>query len=484
MSISIVPQPKGIHMLEGYADYETKYVTTIDEQLPVEEYKLSITSELIEITAGSLQGIKYGEATLGQLRSCGDGQYPCLVIEDHPAFAWRSFHIDCARHFFSLEEIKKMVRMATLFKLNKFHWHISDDQGWRIESERYPKLHKIASGRQGDHFGDYVSDDWEGGYYTKAQVRELVAYCDSLGIQIVPEIDMPGHVTAILAVYPELSCSAVPVQVGTKAGIYWDLLCAGKESTFDFIENMLDELLELFPGDIFHIGGDETPKTRWKGCPHCQQRMLDQGLENEGQLQGYMSNRIAAYLKSKGRRSMVWNEAANGGNLDPDMVLQLWTEDKDGKVLDHLNKGGSVLLSEMMRSYCDYPYGFITLKSVYETDLTPAVLAGANGGNILGTECLIWTEYIRDEKILESLSWPRFAASAEAGWCGEERPGYDSFAERLTSLFPIFAQHGIEATKPDGWIPSEQETQRQLTAFKRNFQPEIVAEFARAQQEV
>lgn len=484
MSISIVPQPKSIKMLDGCAAYDTKCECTINETLPQQAYELQITPKLIEIRAGSAQGIKYGKATLKQLEICGDGSYPCLRIEDGPSFPWRSFHMDCARHFMPMEEIKKMVRMAALFKFNRFHWHISDDQGWRIESERYPGLHKVGSERQGDHFGAYSSDAREGGYYTKAQVRELVALCDELGIQIVPEIDMPGHVSAILAAYPELGCTGEPVKVGTTAGIFWDILCAGKESTYEFIENLLDELLELFPGDTFHIGGDEAPKAHWKDCPHCREKMARLGLETVGQLQGYMSNRIADYLKKKGRCAIAWNEAAYGGNLNRDTILQLWTEDKSGKVSEHLQAGGKVVLSEMLHSYCDYPYAFISLKSVYDADLASPALAGGNAESIMGTECLAWSEYIRDEKTLESKCWPRYAASAEVGWCADTRPGYASFEARMKALFPIFAKYGIEATGPDGWIPKGQAALEQVAAFRKNFSKEVLEGFAKAQEEV
>ena len=483
MSISIIPQPQSIHIMEGYAAYDTKCNKIIDDKLSPEAYRLTITPKLIEIRAGSSQGINYGEATLKQLCFCG-GQYPCLVIEDQPAFEWRSFHIDCARHFLPMEEIKKMVRMAAFFKLNKFHWHISNDQGWRIESKRYPRLHEVGSMRRGDHFGDYSSDEWEGGYYTRAQVKELVEYCDSLGIQIVPEVDLPGHVTAMLAAYPKLGCTGAPVEVETKAGIFYDILCAGKESTYEFIENLLDELMELFPGDMFHIGGDEAPKARWKECRQCAEKMQALGLDTAAQLQGYMDNRLAKFLKSRGRRTMVWNEAAYGGNLDPGIVLQLWTEDKSGKIREHLQKGGKVLLSEMMHSYCDYPYGFISLKSVYEADFSSKAMDGGSMDNILGTECLLWAEYIRDTKTLESKAWPRFAASAEVGWCGEARPGYESFAQRMEQLFPVFALYDINATKPEGWIPSPKEAAQQFAQFRRNFSKEILDGFSRAQEEI
>ena len=484
MAIAIIPQPKKVELNEGYINYNVPVTEDRDPSMAAEAYHLEIMPEQIKIVAGSNRGLMYAHTTLEQLRVGGDGKYPCMVIDDVPSYEWRSFHLDCARHFFSMDELKKMVRMAALFKLNKLHWHISDDQGWRIESERYPKLHEIGARRKGDHFGNYDSDDWEGGYYTKAQVKDFVAYCDSLGIQVVPEIDMPGHVSAILAAYPELSCHGNPVEVGTRAGIFWDIFCAGKEAVYTFIENMLDEVLELFPGDTFHIGGDEAPKRNWKTCPHCQKKMAEEGFENVAQLQGYMSNRIASYLKSKGRKAIVWNEAARGGNLNPDVMIQLWTQDKDGSVAAHLKKGGTVYLSEMMHSYCDYPYGFISLKSVYETPLTPPSLMGTDAAAIRGTECLAWAEYIRDEKNLESKCWPRYAASAEVGWSGQDRPGYDDFAQRMHVLFPVFESYGIHATSAEGWLPSPEEVQRQLAEFKKNFRPEVMAQMKAAQEEV
>ena len=449
---------------------------------------------------GSARGIGYARTTFDQICRQYPEERPCLEITDAPAHHLRSFHIDCARHFFSIEELKKMACTASFFKLNMFHWHISDDQGWRIESRAFPRLHEIGAWRNGDHFGNYDSDEREGGYYTREEVRDLVAFCENLGIQVVPEIDMPGHVTAILAAYPNLSCQKNQVQVGMKSGIYRDIFCAGQEETSKFIETLLDDLLELFPGDYVHIGGDETPKVRWKTCPACQKKMEEEGLTSLQQLQGYMENRIISCLKKRGKTAIVWNEAAAGGNLDQDAIVQLWTEDKEGMTQAHVAKGGKVLLSTMMNCYCDYPYGFINTNRVYSLDTKPKELMDAaaqclrqetktseraeNTNAIIGTECLIWTEYVRTPKRLEELSWIRFCASAEVGWCGENRPGYEDFASRLKGLFPVFEEYGIHAEEPEGWVPSQEETMRQLMAFKQNLRQSDLDEMKEAQNEI
>lgn len=481
MELSLIPQVKVLTMTGGTAVKNIPCRKNITGDLAAEAYRLQITPSEILLEGGSEKALRYGQQTLDQITGqCGE-TIPCLSIEDSPSFPHRSFHIDCARHFFSLEELKKMVHMAACFKFSHFHWHISDDQGWRIESRAYPLLHQVGAVRKGDHFGRYVSNVEEGGYYTREQVKELVAYCAELGIEVVPEIDMPGHVSAILAAYPEFSCSGQKVEVGMKGGIFRDILCPGKEETFAFIEKLLDDMLELFPGEYFHIGGDEAPKESWKTCPHCQKRMQDNGLENVQQLQGYMANRAAEYLRKKGRKAIVWNEAANGGNLDPDITVQLWTDDKEGKVTQHLEKGGRAILSNFENSYCDYPYGFISLKSLYEIDLAPEKYPRSA---VMGNECLIWTEFIRSGERLEELSWPRFSAAAEAGWCGAGREGYDSFSRRLKDLFFLFEENGINATKESGWVPSEEAAAAQFAEFRMNFLEADLEEVRKAQQEV
>lgn len=481
VEIGIIPEPKKIlpggEGCAGHVIRENKLNPAFGE----EEYRLQLKADGIWIEGGSEKACLYAEMSLEQIRlQCGE-DLPCLTVEDSPEYSWRAFHIDCARHFIPAEELKKMIRMAAHFKFNKFHWHFSDDQGWRIECRRYPLLHEVGAVRKGDHMGNYDSEETEDRYYTRDQVREIVAYCKELGVEVIPEVDMPGHVTALLAAYPRYGCRGEQIPVETRAGIFRDILCAGKEETFEFIKGLLDDLLELFPGTYFHIGGDEAPKEYWSSCPLCRKRMEEEGLSTLQELQGYMENRITAYLKSRGRTVIVWNEAAYGGNLDPDTIVQLWTEDKENRLGAHMEKGGSAVISIVKNCYCDYPYGITSLQDVYELDACPEGLAKAEKG-ILGTECLIWTEHIRDMEKLETMCWPRYAASAEAGWCGQKRPGYVSFEGRMKRLFPVFERYGIHAEKVSGWVPPKEEAERQKAEFEKNFSAEDRQEVEKMQE--
>ena len=481
VQIAIIPEPKKILAgEEGHADPVIRERKT-DPDMGEEEYCLQLKKDGIWIAGGSEKACLYAESTLEQIRlQCGDA-LPCLTVEDCPAYSWRAFHIDCARHFIPADELKKMIRMSAHFKLNKFHWHFSDDQGWRIECRKFPLLHEIGAVRRGDHMGNYDSDETEDRYYTREQVREIVAYCGELGVEVIPEVDMPGHVTAVLAAYPQYGCRGEQILVETRAGIFRDILCAGKEETFVFIEQLLDDLLELFPGKYFHIGGDEAPKEYWSSCPLCRKRMEEEGLENLQQLQGYMENRITAYLKAKGRTVIVWNEAAYGGNLDPDTIVQLWTDDKENRLEQHMERGGKAVISIVKNCYCDYPYGITSLRDVYELEECPAGLTKAKD-RILGTECLIWTEHVRDEKRLETLCWPRFAASAEVGWRGQDRPGYPSFETRMKRLLPVFKKYGICPEEAPGWVPAQEEAKRQKAEFEKNFSAEDRQEVEKMQE--
>lgn len=481
---NMIPKPRKIRLTEGIASSNASVEERIISEMGLEEYRIHITPEHIRLEGGGEAGLFYAQTTLEQLRMMYGEELPCMEIADRPAYAYRSFQIDCARHYFSVDELKKMIQMSAKFKLNHFHWHISDDQGWRLESRRYPKLHEIGSVRAGDYFGNYHSDQRSGGYYTRDEVRDIVDYCRRFGIEVVPEVDMPGHVTAILAAYPNLSCLGKPVEVGLKAGIYKELFCAGKEETFEFIENLLDDLLELFPGKYFHIGGDEAPKERWNVCPYCQKRIRDEGLKSAQELQGYFCNRIAAYLQSRGRIPIVWNEAVYGGNLNEAAIVQLWTEDKDNQIKAHLNKGGRAILAMVDHCYCDYPYGMHSLKDVYELKMNPPELGECGGDLVLGAECLVWTEFIRENERLEELCWPRFAALAEAGWCGAKRSGYEDFCKRLTVLFPLFEKYGIHAEKMEGWTPDEETAAKQTAQFQMNFSEEDREEVRRAQDNI
>ena len=467
MELNLIPRPQRVTFGTGIARDVTK--KRIDPALATESYLLEASAEGISLTAGSAQGLVWAENTLAQLRRQFPAGIPCLTIEDAPAYPFRSFHIDSARHMRSIDELKTIVDAAAFFKLNTLHWHFSDDQGWRIECKAFPRLHELGAYRNGDHFGTYRSDAREGGYYTQDEVRDFVAYRAGKGIQVVPEIDLPGHVTAILHAYPHLSCRGEPIEVITRAAITTEILCAGKEEVYSFLETLLEEMLELFPAPWFHIGGDEAPKTRWAQCPHCQAKLAELGLTSHRQLQGYMSSRIVEFLRKHGRRAIMWNDGAYGGGIDPSVVLQVWYPDRDGALEKHVSQGGQLILSPCEATYCDYPYGEHPMKGIHQLDLHPDYV---NRDTVIGGECLTWSEFIRSAQRLQELAFPRFTALAEALWSGENRGAYDGFLARLQALFPLFDEMGIHATPAEGWDPEPEEARRQSREFRLQFEAE------------
>ena len=466
MQLNLIPRPQTVHMGAGFAG--SVITRTIDASLPREGYRLDAAQKGITLTAGSAQGLVWAENTLRQLKLQFPEQIPCLTIEDAPVHPIRSFHIDSSRHMLPLAELKKIVDAAAAFKMNTLHWHISDDQGWRIESKAYPLLHELGAWRNGDNFGTHRSDERQGGWFTREEVKEFVAYCHSRGLQVVPEVDLPGHVSAILHAYPHLSCRGEKVEVVTRAAITTEILCAGKEEVYTFLENMLEDLLELFPDPLFHIGGDEAPKTRWAECPHCKAKMEELGFASHRQLQGYMSGRIAQFLRQRGRRAIMWNDGAYGGGIDPDVILQVWFPDRDGALDDHIAKGGQIILSPVVPCYCDYPYGEHPLKAVYHLDLNPDYV---KDNTLLGGECLTWSEFIRTPERLQELAFPRFTALAENLWNGGAGE-YEDFLRRLRSAAPLFEQLDIKPTPESGWDPEPEEARRQSKEFRLQFEAE------------
>ncbi len=466
---ALIPYPRQLRLHGGSVPADTAVAQQIDPALGAEQFRLSVGPGGVTLTGGSRTALQYGLSALEQLRLQGE-TIPCLDIDDAPAKPWRSFHMDSARHFIPLEELKKQIRLCAHFRFNRFHWHIADDQGWRVECSAFPRLHEIGSVRRGDHFGACSDDSPQGGCYTRDEVREIVDYCAELGIQVVPEVDMPGHVTAILAAYPQLSCTGEPVEVATRGGIFTELLCAGRDEVLDFAKALWDDLLELFPGEYVHIGGDEAPKTRWKSCPHCQRRMEAEGLQTEQELQGWFENQLIAHLRGRGRQVIVWNEASYGKNLDPDAIVELWWADRDNAIATHMRRGGRVIMGKFMNCYCDYPYAMISLQSVHALELVPAdlaeVIAEQGEEKVLGSECLLWSEHIRDNAHRDSYAWPRFAASAEVGWCGGGRPDFEDFRARMETLFPLFARYGVAATAPEGWVLPPEEAQKVLAQLR------------------
>lgn len=406
-----------------------------------------------------------------------------------PLYEYRSFHMDAARHFIEMEELKKNIRCAAAFHFNYFHFHFSDDQGYRIESKILPGLTEISTKRNGDDFGGFGSNVIEQRFYRQEEIKELVNFAGELGIEIVPEIDMPGHVTAILAAYPELSCSGKNVQVATSEGIFSDILCAGNEQVYEFMEKLLKELCDLFSGKYFHIGGDETPKTAWKICPKCQAKMTAEGLVSEQQLQGYMQNRIAATLKAMGKTVIAWNEAALGDNLDSDIVLQLWNDDPNDPAMmafkmkdengnytspnqgigaKHIAKGGKIISSNMLHSYCDYPHAYVKAESIYKADMLPQKCQDNSDVrvHVLGGECLCWSEHIRDGRRYEYQIWPRYAMKGINLYCGTPDMEFKDFLKEYgDEIYTLIESFGIKPASRKEFVPDAAVAEKQMKEF-------------------
>ena len=344
---SIIPAPSKVALLGGMLIGKLDVVKETVPDMGKEAYEITIKDK-ITVKASTDAGFYYADITLEQLFQQYGDCIPCMIIEDEPRYAYRAFMIDCCRHFFKVADIKKMIDLCASFKFNKFHWHLSEDQGWRIEIEKYPQLTEIGSVRHGSYFGKEISDEDYGGYYTKADMKEIVDYAARHFIEVIPEIDIPGHSSGILAAMPELTCSGNKVEVKTTAGIFWDLLCAGNENSYKVIFDIIDELCDIFPGEYFHIGGDEVLTEPWES------------YDNEGQLQGYFVNRVSDYLRSRGKTVISWNESLKGGNLSSENVIQLWM-DKDNLCKKSPNR---IIISDFYHYYMDYPYEMTPLKKV------------------------------------------------------------------------------------------------------------------------
>ena len=432
------------------------------EALPEEHYALRVEADRVTVSASSEKGVIQGLTEL--FLRLERGEVPMCDIQDGPRYPHRGLSLDCVRHFFPMEEVEKILEQMALVKMNVLHFHLSDDQGWRIESLRFPELHRQS-----------------GDYYTREELRRLVAFAKSRGIDIIPEIDLPGHTTAILAAYPQLGCTGQRPKLATEGGIYNTILCAGREEIFEFVEALLEDMMELFPDPWFHIGGDEAPKYYWERCPHCQARIKAEGLANTRQLQGWFSNRVAAFLRSKGRRTLMWNDGAWGGNVDKEVLMQIWFPDQDSAMDNHVARGGQVMLSPVDVCYCDYPHGAHPLKGVYDMNLQPH---GFPRESVVGGEVLTWSEHIRTAEQLQTLAFPRFTALAEVLWMGDHRTSYEDFRERLDALLPVFGEKGIRLLSPEEWDPDPSKREEIIDAFLNQAQTQFEVDYQQLLQEM
>lgn len=425
-----------------------------------EGYSLEISSQQILITYSSDDSYFRALTTIAQLfeEHRESGKIPAMIIHDQPQFKWRGMHLDVVRHFFTVDEVKKYLNYLAMYKINTFHWHLTDDQGWRIEIKKYPKLTEIGSKRKESMIGPYVDQKFDaepyGGFYTQEEIKEVVAYAKSLHINIVPEIEMPGHAMAALASYPELSCTGGPFEVETKWGVFDDIFCP-KEETFDFLEDVLIEVMNLFPSEYIHIGGDEAPKTRWKECPHCQALIKKEGLKDEHELQSYFIKRIEKFVNSKGRKIIGWNEILEGG-LAPNAAVMSWTGEEGG--IQAAKQGNFAVMTPGNYLYFDHyqgdpqnePLAFggnNTLEKVYSYHPVPKELNQAESRLILGVQANLWTEYILDFKHVEYMLFPRLMALAEVGWGTSNPENYQDFENRVIKHFKLLDEKNINYAK-------------------------------------
>jgi hexosaminidase len=422
-----------------------------DNSYANEEYCLDVNSDSIVITTGSEIGAYYALQSLRQLSryELGRRKVPCCKINDKPYYKWRGLQLDESRHFFGKDEVKRLLDFMFMMKLNVFHWHLTDDQGWRVEIKKYPLLTEVGSVRKYTHINgwkskDIVNEEYSG-YYTQQDIKEIVDYASKRGITIVPEIDFPAHCASAIAAYPWLACRELDREVpgyfgGTVPekvfGIKdWNrTICVGKDRTLEFVLDVIDEICQLFPAKYFHIGGDEAPKDEWKKCPCCQKVIKDNNLKNEEDLQGWFNNKILEHLKSKGKQLIGWNEILAAGNLDKSVVVQYWTPKRDVNAQQHANNGGSMIMSKHQCFYFDMTYAQYPLKATYNFLPSKFKINEQGAKNILGVEGEVWSEWIDGREKLDLMLFPRMQALAEVAWSSPENRNWSDFKSRLDSF--------------------------------------------------
>ncbi len=451
MRPSLIPMPREIEYTGGKSILQADAPVTVTyaPELPEEAYELTIEDGKVTVSASSEAGEFYARRTLEQIiRTCGE-ECDDLVIRDAPVLSYRGFLVDSCRHFYGVEELKRLIDAAARFKLNKFHWHLTDDQGWRIEIKRYPLLTEVGSVRAGSRFGGVDEGGPYGGFFTQEQIKEIVAYCAARQIEVVPEIEMPGHFTAALSAYPFLGCTGKQIEPTQREGVFPNVLCVGNEDAVAFVKNVLDEVCDLFPGQYIHIGGDEAPRTRWRRCEKCAARMKRLGIGNYDALQGSFIKEIASFLKERGKTAVTWNESLKGGVLSPDDVLvQRWMDRK--KLCPAFTRaGGKLIEADFYHYYFDYPYGMTPLKKAFEYD--PSAKSAQDG--VFGVEGALWTEFVRTFDDLCEKLFPRLLAVAERGWSGFPTRDYYDFRAAAIVLLPLLKDNGVPTLSPFRWDP-------------------------------
>ena len=433
-----------------------------------EAYKLTVDKNGVNITGASAAGVFYGIQTLRKSIPAGAGEVllPAVTINDSPRFSYRGAHLDVSRHFFTPDSIKRFIDILALHNLNRFHWHITDDQGWRIEIKKYPKLTTVAAERDetviGRNSGEYDGKHYGPFYYTQDECREIVAYAAERHITVIPEIDLPGHMQAALAAYPEYGCTGGPYEVWKMWGVSDNVLCAGNDATLSFIEDVLAEVIEVFPSEYIHIGGDECPKTQWEKCPKCQARIKALGIKGDNKhsaemyLQSFVINHAEKFLNSKGRQIIGWDEILEGG-LAPNATVHSWRGVEGG--IEAAKQGHDCIMSPTTFMYFDYYQtkytddeplaigGYVPVEKVYSFEPINDTLSVDIQKHIIGVQANLWSEYIPTFSHVEYMELPRMAALCEVQWCKPENKNFEEFKQRLLPLIGIYEKYGYNYAK-------------------------------------
>ena len=408
------------------------------------QHVIRIMPNGLVIAGGSAEAVFHGVNTFAQMVLTSNAASPlsCALIRDEPKFHWRGMHLDVCRHFFPVDFIKKYIDLLALYKMNVFHWHLTEDQGWRIEIKKYPKLTEVGAWRKGTMIGPYDNQEFDsipyGGFYTQEEIKDIVRYAAERHITVVPEIEMPGHALAALAAYPQFSCTGGPFEVAKGWGVFDDVFCVN-DQTFQFIEDVLTEVLALFPSEYIHIGGDECPKVRWKSCPKCQNTMRQNGIKDEHELQSYFIRRVEKFLNTKGRKLIGWDEILEGG-LAPGAAVMSWRGTQGG--IEAARMKHKVVMTPGSHCYFDHYQGnpkyeplafggYTTLEKVYGYNPIPAELNVKEAQYILGAQGNVWTEYMKSEKQVQYMVLPRLLALSEVLWGTANPAQYEQFVQRV-----------------------------------------------------
>jgi hexosaminidase len=447
----------GIRLQSGTSTQKAAILLSIDTSAihAPEGYQIRVDAKRVIIKAATETGLYYGVQTLLQLLPPqiesnklvkATWKVPAVTIADAPAFSYRGIMLDACRHFISIDHIKTFLDVFAMYKINRFHWHLTDDQGWRIQIKRYPKLTQIGGTRVGDNEKPY------GGYYTQEQIRDIVKYAGARHIEVIPEIEMPGHAMAALAAYPQYSCTGGPFKVRTTWGVEKNVYCAGNDSTYTFLSHILDEVCALFPSPYIHIGGDECPKDRWKECPKCQARMKEEGLKNEDELQSYFVKRMEKILEKKEKKIIGWDEILEGG-IAPSATIMSWRGEQGG--IDAANAGHDVIMTPGSSLYLDHYQGnplcepvkiggLTTLQQVYAYHPIPKAISPTMAHHVLGLQGNLWSEYLYTPNEFDYQLFPRALAVAEIGWTKSDNKDVNDFIRRMDDQQIRLDEHHID----------------------------------------